>query len=235
MSAHGSGERNSQSLLRLVQLCDSALPIGAYSQSWGLEAYISRGTARRPAEVDSWVRRWLEHSVAPGEGLLVGQSWRCANQGDWQGVLALNDLLTANRAAESLRRASFQQGEALLNLAGGWPWSGRAAALMRATDPGPWHHAIVFGSLTALAGAEANQAVALYLQNAATGIVSAAVRGVPIGHTHGQQILARLHPLLDELAEVCVHSSLDQFGGLSPRYEVMCDAQTQLYTRIFQS
>lgn len=235
MSVNGALRTDPQSLLRLIQFCDSALPIGAYSQSWGLEAYITRGSVRRPAELDRWVRRWLESTVAPGEGILVVQAWHCASRDDWEGVASLNDLLTVNRVAESLRNASFQQGEALLNLTAGWPWSGHASALLRATNPGPWHHAIVFGALAHPAGASVEETIALYLQNAATGVVSAAVRGVPIGHTHGQQILARLHPLLNELAEVCVRSSLDQFGGFSPRYEVMCDAQTQLYTRIFQS
>ncbi len=222
-------------LLRLVQLCDSALPIGAYSQSWGLEAYVSRRQVTGPAEVDRWVRSWLEHSVAPGEGLVVARSADAAGAGDWEGLLALNDLMTASRTAETLRRASFQQGAAMVTLAAGWPWSGGPAAQILATDRGPWHHAVVFGALARSAGAPARDAVALYLQNAAAGIVGAAVRGVPIGHTHGQQILARLHPALVALADRTATRTIDQFGGLAPLYEVSAHAQSHLYTRIFQS
>jgi urease accessory protein len=217
-----------------VQLCDSALPIGAYSQSWGLETYIARGQVRRPAEVEAWVRAWLRHAAAPGEGLLTAHAARRAGREDWPGLVELNDLLTAGRAAESIRRASLQQGEALVGLASGWPWTGYAAACLRAAG-GPWHHAVAFGAFARIAGASPADAVALYLQNAAAGLVGAAVRGVPIGHTHGQQILARLHPLIGDLAEAVARAPLEQFGGLSPRYEVSCHAQNRLYTRLFQS
>jgi urease accessory protein len=235
LTVHLPLEPSTATLLRLVQLCDSALPVGAYSQSWGLETAIARGEVSRPQDVDRWVRSWLIHNVAPGEGVAVAHAARRASAEDWESLRELNELLTAGRPVTSIRRASLQQGEAMLNLASGWPWSGWVAASLRATDPGPWHHAVVFGALATAAGASPPDSVALYLQNAANGVVSASVRGVPIGHTHGQQILARLQPLLGELSAACSEAPIEQFGGLSPAYEVACHAQTRLHTRIFQS
>src|SRR3982074_2827572 len=53
--------------LALLQLCDSALPIGGYSHSWGLEAAIARGRVRDPSGLESWTRSWLRHVVGPCE------------------------------------------------------------------------------------------------------------------------------------------------------------------------
>jgi urease accessory protein UreF len=58
---------------------------------------------------------------------------------------------------------------------------------------------------------------------------------LPIGHTHGQQVLARLQPHMMGLASRWADAPLDCFGGLSPAYEVLGDAQTRLYARLFQS
>jgi urease accessory protein len=218
-----------------MQLCDSALPIGAFSQSWGLEAAIARGQVAGPVDLERWARAWLSHAVAPGDGVAAVNSARAAAADDWETVAQLNDLLTANKAAPSLRRASQKQGSALLGLASGWPWSGRAAAEVQATGMTRWHHAVIFGVLAEVAGASAEEALALFLQNALGGLIGAAVRAVPVGHTHGQQVAARLHPLIIELAARWAAAPLDCLGGLSPAYEVLSHAQTRLYTRIFQS
>jgi urease accessory protein len=181
------------------------------------------------------VRSWLEHAIAPGEGVIVAHAAGRAAEGDWPGLADLNDLMTASRPVPTIRRASYQQGEALVDLAATWPWSAAPALALRALDRGPWHHAVAFGAIAHAAGADVAEVVALYLQNAAVGAVGAAVRGVPIGHTHGQQVLAYLQPSVAEFSAVAAKAPLESYGGLSPSYEVMCHAQYHLYSRMFQS
>ena len=52
------------------------------------------------------------------------------------------------------------------------------------------------------------------------------VKAVPVGHSHGQQILARMHDELYELAEEMAARPLDDAGGVCPAYEVLCYAQS---------
>ena len=100
---------------------------------------------------------------------------------------------------------------------------------------GPWHHAVVFGTLAAAAGATPREALSVYLHQAAMGAISAGVRAIPIGHTHGQQVLARLHNDIGSLASELYERDLETACSFCPAYEVLCHAQTQLYTRLFRS
>jgi urease accessory protein len=222
--------------LRLLQLGDSALPVGGYSHSWGLEAAVERGLVRDPASLERWTRGWLRDAVGPFEGVVVAAACRAAAEGDWPTVGRSNDLLWVSLTPPTLRNASRDMGEQLLSLAEAWPWAAESmAALRRMGDSPEWHHAPVFATLAAAAGAEPAEAVAVYLHQAALGAIGAGVRAVPIGHTHGQQILARLHDDLLALAAELAGRDLDTAGSFCPAYEVLCHAQSRLYTRLFRS
>ncbi len=225
--------------LHLLQLGDSALPVGGYSHSWGLEAAVDRGLVRDAPGLERWVQAWLEHAVAPFEGVIIADTCRAAARGDWPRVLHANDLLRVGITPPTLRHASRDMGEQLLALASGWPWTSAAVAELRRAagddEFGGWHHAVVFGTLAAAAGAGPVEAVAVFLHQAALGAVGAGVRSVPIGHTHGQQVVARLHDLIGDLAARSAAADPETAGSFGPAYEVLCHAQAQLYTRLFRS
>jgi len=228
--------------LSLLQLGDSALPIGGYSHSWGVEGAIDRALVRDPASLERWVRNWLRHGVGPFEGVIVAAVCRAAIEDDWATVTSANELVNVSLTPPTLRHASRDMGEQLLALAEAWPWASQTIVALRASQPrGPrssaaeWHHAVVFATLCATAGSTPKEALLVYLHQAALGAISAGVRTIPIGHTHGQQLLARLHPDLAALAEELAERDLETAGSFCPTYEILCHAQSQLYTRLFRS
>jgi urease accessory protein len=226
--------------LRLLQISDSALPIGGYTHSWGLEASISQGFVRDAESLEKWIRCWLRYAIAPTEGVVLVAAWRAGQLQDWPKVQRANELLTAMIAPPSIRSASEEMGEHLLELAATWTWSvvGVREFLSqfgRTPEAFCWHHAVVFGLLGVLAGADENESLAAYLHQAALGAIGAAVRAIPVGHMHGQQVLAYLHEEIQQLVAAFVYRDLDQASGSCPFYEVLCDEQTRLYARLFRS
>ena len=136
--------------LRLLQISDSALPIGGYTHSWGLEAAIVRRLVEDAESLERFVRNWLWHALGPLEGVVVSAACRAAASGDWQTVARANAILTASIAPPSIRSASFEMGEQLLALASTWVWSaGGVSAFETGTAAGRdfrhWNHAVVFG------------------------------------------------------------------------------------------
>jgi urease accessory protein len=221
--------------LPLLQLGDSALPIGGYSHSWGLEAAIDRGIVRDPPGLERWTRSWLQHAAGPCEGVIAASVCRLAAANGWPLVLHANELLTASLTPPTLRQASRDMGTQLLSLSSAWPWASASAASLHRLGVREWHHAVVFGVLASAAAALPLDAAAVYLHQAALGVIGAGVKAIPIGHTHGQQVLARLHDDIRSLALSVSNRDLETAGSFSPAHEVLCDAQTRLYTRLFRS
>src|SRR5262249_55888163 len=158
-----------------------------FSHSWGLEAAIDRGLATSPTALEEWTRRWLRHSVAPTEGVVLVASFRAARADDPGTIARANRLLDVGLLPPTLRQASRDMGQQLRRLAEPWPWTTSALAHLAG---GPWHHAVVFGVLASAATDDPAVAASVYLHQAALGMIGAGVRAIPIGHTHGQLILA---------------------------------------------
>jgi len=223
--------------LRLLQLADSALPIGGYTHSWGLEAAIASGLVSDPATLERWTGQWLRASLGPLEGVLVGASCRAARAGVAAEVWALNDVLDVSIMPPSTRNASREMGEQLLHLGGTWAWSAPALTpyLAVPASHAAWHHPVAFGLLGALAGSEPVDVLTAYLHQAALGMIGAGVRAIPVGHTHGQQVLAYLQDEIGELADALSRREAETAGSGCPQYEVWCDEQTRLYARMYRS
>jgi urease accessory protein len=222
--------------LHLLQISDSALPISGYTHSWGLEGAIALGWVNDPESLERWTRHWLRRAVGPFEGLLVTASYRFARAGRAKEVAGLNDWAAASIAPPTLRNASREMGQQLLALGVTWAWSSRGLEpFLRERGDAPWHHAVAYGVLGALSGSEAQEVLTAYLHQAVLGMVTAGVRAMPVGHTHGQQVLAYLHEEIEELVAELSDRELETAGAGCPFYEVICDEQTRLYARMFRS
>src|SRR6266849_4533447 len=120
--------------LHLLQLGDSALPIGGYSHSWGLEAVIDRGLVRDAIGLESWVRSWLHQVVGPLEGIIVAVVCRAGQEKNWPTVRHASDILQASLTPSTLRSASREMGQQLLALAEAWPWANPSDELRVMSD-----------------------------------------------------------------------------------------------------
>lgn len=224
--------------LRLLQIADSGLPIGGYTHSWGLEAATARGLVNDAESLERWTLQWLKGSLGPLEGVLVASSHRAARDGRPDELRVMNRMLEVSIVPPSVRVASREMGDQLLNLGTTWEWSAsRLSEMGMEGEDGfhGWHHAIAFGLMGALAGGEPSETLTAYLHQAALGIILAGVRSIPVGHTHGQQILAYLHDEIRALTADLASRATETAGAGAPFYEILCDEQTRLYARVFRS
>jgi urease accessory protein len=222
--------------VRLLQISDSALPISGYTHSWGLEAAIAKGLVHDPESLERWTARWLRTSLGPLEGVLVASACRSARAGRTTDLPELNHLAEVSIVPASTRQASREMGEQLMALGATWAWCARELAPFAEAMPAEgWHHPVAFGLLGAVAGADPEGVLTAYLHQAALGMIGAGVRCIPVGHTHGQQVLAYLHDDIRELAAALADRDPETAGAGCPFYEVLCDEQTRLYARMFRS
>ena len=167
---------NDAALLRLLQLADSALPMGAAAHSFGLETLASEG-ALQPEGIEEFLRDYLEEAGAL-DSVFVRRAWRSENPS------ALSEEWSARKPARESREASLKLGR-------------RFAALVNRWSDAPLiedhlHYCVAFGAAGAVLGVPENAVVLAYLQQSMTWLVSACQRLMPLGQAAASKILWNL-------------------------------------------
>jgi urease accessory protein len=214
-------------LLRLQSWLSPAFPIGAYSYSHALEWAVEEGTVRDRASLVDWLEADLRFGSGRNEALFFCAAWRAARADDLAAVIAVAELAAAFRGTSELALEAFQQGAACLAaLRKAWPHCvlDAIAAILaeRCLAPAP---SVCLGTACALHAAPLDTALPLFLQSAASNLVTAAVRLIPLGQSEGQLAIAALE------SAACAAD----LGSAAFMVDLASMSHETQYTRLFRS
>ena len=227
--------------LPLAQLCDSALPTGAFSHSFGLETYICEGVVGDETSFVSWLRALVSTQLTFSEGLGLRLAFEAVVADDWEAIAHLDELLVAQAVPVQVRRAGITMGRRLLTIArlalsgaDGDRLLSRYAALV---DAGGCcaHPAIVLAIAGYALTAPPAAVTAAYLQSSVISLTQNAVRAIPLGQDAGQRAIASVRD--DVRAAVRRIGGLDEMdlGAAAPGIEISQMRHERQRARMFMS
>jgi urease accessory protein len=199
------------SLLRLLQLADSALPVGGSAHSFGLETLAEEG-AITPGNLETFLHDYLEES-----GRFDAAFVRLAHK--QIDLRSLSQDYGSRRPARESRDASLKLGRRFAELVN---------CLVEAPvlEPG-LHYCVAFGGAAAILGIPEDAGTVAYLHQSLAALVSACQRLMPLGQAAAARILWNLKPALARAAQdriAILACGVDRFlnPASAPGQEVWC-------------
>ena len=247
------------SIHNLMLLSDSALPLGSFAYSSGLESFLAhhKPLPERAAQLSLFHKflRLTIQSVANTNVPYVLAAFR-----DPLGLMDLDNDLDASTPCTVARRASISQGRALLSV---WEKGFKETARSQFSDEGleaatsidtfasdlkvaalssepltvNGHLAPIWGAVSLALGLNLEEAGYLFLLNHTKAVMSAAVRSSVMGPYMAQNILASqsLQELVRASLEKVWLLPPEDAGQVVPAMDLWVGRHEMLYSRIFNS
>lgn len=227
---------NTLALLNGLRFVDSFFPSGGFAFSSGLEAAVKDGAVRDGKEFATYVEDLLVHGIARREAIAVAVAHQAATQGRLAKALAVDRTLEALKLGRESRLASRQMGRQIVKAAAeqlhdNRPLLDYRTAVEERRTPG--HLPVAVGLTLAACGWSRQDTVAAFLYQTAQGMVSAAMKLLPVGQQQGQQLLAGWGPLIAQLSHRVTPQT--QFASWSPVHDIYAMRHSRLESRLFRS
>ena len=224
------------SLLRGFRFIDSFFPSGGFAYSSGLEAAVQGGAVRNSDELSQYVQDLLWHGMGRREAVAVARAWDAQARGAWREAMAADWELDSMKIGRESRQASRQMGRQVIRVAAeqieGCPLLQDFLTAVEA-ERTPSHLAVGLGLALAASGWSREEAVSAYLYQTATGLMSAALKLLPIGQREGQRLLDGWMPVIAELSgQVQPDTTMTSW---SPVQDIYAMRHSRLESRLFRS
>ncbi len=199
-------------LLALMQLSDTALPIGRHAHALGLERLLRDGRVPDERRLRQIVVSALMQGGARCDGAAASLAHQALTSGDAARLLAIDARLDCLKLTDAAQAASRRCGRRLAALASSLSrdavLADYAAAIASARSPG--HLAVISAATLAACGVSRPVAVLMELRGIATMILSAAVRLDILPAAASQAVLAGLAPEILAASRIALATALDE-------------------------
>lgn len=219
------------SLWRLLQTTDSLFPTGAFSHSGGLEGLTGEGILRTAEDAERAIEEILRHSFARVDLPVCGLAHRAALAGDVAALVNLDGLVHSLKAPREAREASQSLGRRRLRIVQSLEEFRHRVEEDRTVG----HQAVVTGMHGALEGISREETMLAFAYGTAAGLVSSAMKLLPLGQTRAQALLSRLGASMAETVRAADGLGPEDLGSFLPLLDIAAMRHEVARTRLFIS
>ena len=222
--------------MRLLQLSDSALPVGTFSFSNTLESAVEWGVVESEASLEQYCME-VVRTAAFTDAVAALHSHRAYLEQDYARIADADSMLLRSKLNDEARQMTQRMGRKLTEL---------GVALSNDQTLKQWHsdiregvvagtYAATQGIMSALCGIAREELFCSICYGAANIILGAALRCMRTSHIATQRILWNIAPHIEQLYLEAAECNIDEMNSFSPEYDIMASLHEKGDKRLFMN
>lgn len=226
---------NKKELYILMQLNGGTFPTGGFSQSWGLETYVSEGTVSNSETFAEFLETYLDAAVGKCEGPVLLEAYRMTEVEDFNGLKELEALSNASKVTKESRQAGIRMGKAFLRLMQPIINCDKLDEIADLFRGGEVSYPVIYGAVCCILNMDSEEALRAYVYSAANTLVQSGIKLIPLGNTEAQQILFNSADLMESAVELSMKTAVEDITNFCPGMDIASIKHEILPVRLYMS
>ena len=224
-------------LLKLLQICDSNFPVGAFSHSYGMETYLREDIIKDRVTFENCIKVYLKGQFMYTDGLGIRLVYEALNANKLDRLWEIDQQITVQSMAKETREGTKKVGQRMLqmilDLYDDDVLKSYEERIKKDLSHG--HPALVFALAMYGMGISEKDAILCHSFSTVSTLVQNGVRAIPLGQKDGQMILRDIGDFLIEMYEEIQGLDEEDFGMTIPGLEIAQMRHETLHFRLFMS
>ena len=229
-------------LIRLLQLNGGTFPTGGFSQSWGLETYVSEGIVKDVDSFQEFLEVYLTSSIGKCEGPIICRAYelmgKLAERSDEEtarAIAELEQLSNPVKVTKESREAGLRMGRAFARIIEPILEDGTLKPLRDIFGNLNISYPVLYGAVCNLLKIDLAESVAAYIFSTANTLTQSALKLIPLGNVEAQQVIFEMDRTFEAVAKLCMETGIDDVTNFCPGIDIASLRHEELPVRLYMS
>lgn len=224
-----------EKLFYLLQLAGGTFPTGGFSQSWGLETYVSEKKITNALQLSDFSRTYMDRVLENLEGPFYCAAYELA--GEWQedDLSELETQFLAMKLTSETRSAGVRTGKALMRIASDMLDDERLRRYYEKNKAAGISYPIAFGIICARLEIPKEEGLRALVFSSINSLMQSGIKLIPLGSTEALTLMNTLYASMEECVKRAMRKEIEDTENFSPGLDIASMRHEILPTRLYMS